>query len=165
MKHLILLIGLCIFSGCSSQRQIITEQEISAPVNVVWEILMDTQNYHQWNPFITQFDGKVALGEKVDIKIEPPNKDAMNFSPVIDKLKLNRRFCWTGKLILSGLFDGHHCFELQAESSNQTRLIQSEQFSGLIVSWVWSSMKGSTREGFESMNKALAKRAETKAKP
>jgi len=61
---------------------------------------------------------------------------------------------------MPGIFDGFHQFELRPEDSGIT-LIQSEDFSGVLVPLFWSGMKGPTKDGFERMNLALKSKCET----
>ncbi len=68
---------------------------------------------------------------------------------------------WFGKLLFGGLFDGRHRFELVPEGGS-TRLVQSEQFSGMLVPLVKKLLAETERE-FERLNLALKKRVEQAA--
>jgi hypothetical protein len=58
------------------------------------------------------------------------------------------------------VFDGEH--RLQIEDRGKTcRFFQSKRFSGLLVPLFGAGMFDATRRGFEAMNTALKKQAET----
>jgi len=138
------------------------DTEIAAPVETVWAVLTSVHQYTDWNPFITQFDGELAVGNRVDIRIAPPGGRAMTFRPTITALDGCARLEWLGRMGPPGLFDGRHSFDLEAFGDGHTRLTQSEQFSGVLVPFTGLILER-TRAGFEAMNEALRLRAEAAA--
>lgn len=140
-------------------RKLRTEIEINASPDRVWEVLTDFASYEQWNPFITKAKGTAALGAKLQIWMEPPGGRAARFSPVIADAEPPYRLEWHGKLLVKGLFDGRHRFEIEATSGG-TNLIQSEEFTGALVPLLAKSLDGPTRQGFELMNQAIKERIE-----
>ena len=81
----------------------------------------------------------------------------MSFRPRVTAVSRAAHFEWLGHLVVPGLFDGRHRFELVASDSG-TRFVQSESFSGLLVRPLMRSLDGRTRAGFEAMNDALRRR-------
>ena len=71
-----------------------------------------------------------------------------------------KTFRWLGHLLIPGLFDGEHIFELEPFSENSTRLIQREEFQGILVGLFWRNLDTDVRSGFVAMNEALKKRVE-----
>lgn len=136
-----------------------TEIEIDAAPEVVWEILVDLSRYEEWNPFITSSSGETRVGEKLVNRLEPPDAKAMTFKPKVTAVDEGEAFEWLGHLIVPGLFDGRHRFEVHAAGSG-TLFRQDEYFSGILVRPMRKSLEGSTRRGFEAMNQALKERAE-----
>jgi hypothetical protein len=124
-------------------RELKTDIEIDAPAETVWEVLTDFSHYSQWNPFIRSISG-----------------NGMTFRPIILALQPGRELRWLGRLLLPGIFDGEHQFQIESLGENRTRLIQREAFSGLLVPFLWSSLDKQTRQGFEEMNRALKIQAE-----
>jgi len=78
--------------------------------------------------------------------------------PTLTAVEDERVLEWLGKLFGGGLFDGRHRFELIAEG-DKTRLVQSEQFSGLLVPF-FKGMLRKTEVEFGNLNRALKARAE-----
>lgn len=137
-----------------------TEIVINAPVEKVWSILTDFDSYPSWNPFIKSFEGKPTDGKKFKVTIQPPESKAMTFAPRCLKMEENKVFSWLGHFFIKGLFDGEHIFELVQIDKNKTKLIQKENFKGILVPLLWKQLDIKTRRGFEMMNEALKKKAE-----
>ena len=84
----------------------------------------------------------------------------MTFGPIVTEMVEGRRFSWLGRLGFTGVFDGHHHFDVTTTENGTTRFTQSEDFSGVLVPLLWGMVTNKTRAGFESMNAALKERAE-----
>lgn len=133
---------------------------IQASAESIWNILTDFESYPQWNPFITSLTGEVQVGNKIRVRLEPPNASAMTFTPKILTKIANREFSWQGHLFIKGLFDGRHKFEI-IDNGNQTcTFIHSEQFNGLLIPLLSSMLDKNTKDGFIAMNIKLKERAE-----
>ncbi|MCP4123610.1 MAG: SRPBCC domain-containing protein [Bacteroidetes bacterium] len=133
--------------------------EINAPIEKVWEILMDFNRYPEWNPFI-QVAGKAVVGSHLVNTMTVEGMKPQVFKPKVLVVDEAREFRWLGKLFLKGLFDGEHYFRLEKISSHKTVLHHGEQFRGILVRLLWGMISGKTQKGFESMNAALKLRCE-----
>lgn len=138
-------------------KQIKTEILINASSEKIWQILMDFNNYPNWNPFIKYIQRNKSDSTKLEIEIQPPSGNKMRFNPIIIDQIQNKKFSWKGKLLVSGLFDGEHIFELIANSDGSTTFIHSEKFSGILAPFI--NLK-STEKGFVLMNQKLKQLAE-----
>jgi hypothetical protein len=141
-------------------RQIQTSIDIVASPTRVWSILTDFRSYPTWNPFITSIDGKSQPGARLRVTIAPSGRRPMTFRPVVLTVTPGRELRWRGRLLMPGLFDGEHAFQLEMLSTAGCRLHHTERFSGLMVGLMSGSLLDATREGFEAMNGALKRRAE-----
>jgi len=140
-------------------RQIKTEISIAANPKTVWEVLMDFENYPNWNPFITSIQGEKAVGKKLRITVHPPDGKEMTFKPEVLIFEPGKKLKWMGKGPVKGLFAGVHVFELEAQHDGSTRFIHSEQFTGLLVGIMRKTLD-KTEYGFKQMNSALKKECE-----
>jgi hypothetical protein len=140
--------------------QVVTE--IAAPVETVWAALSQVSTYTEWNPFITSFTGELVTGTRVEVRIAPPGARPMTFRPTVTEVTEGRCVEWRGRLLVPGIVDGRHSFRLEALEDGGTRLIQAEEFSGVLVP-LMGKMLERTRAGFEAMNDALRVRAEAVA--
>lgn len=141
-------------------KELITEIKIKANPAKVWAVLTDFSSYPAWNPFIKSLTGDVKVGHTIIARLEPPKATGMTFKPKVLVLEANKKFVWLGHLLFKGLFDGEHSFELIDNLDGTTTFIQSEKFGGILVPLFNKMIDTNTKEGFESMNKALKERIE-----
>jgi len=144
-------------------KSITTEITIDAPAKVVWETLTALDDYASWNPFVIEAEGKVAVGSRLVVGIQPPGKKVTKFRPTVTVADEEKKFEWLGHLGIRGLFDGRHQYLLEETADGGTRFVHSEEFTGVLVPLVLRMM-GDTRAGFEAMNQALKDRAEAVAR-
>jgi len=137
-------------------RHITATVDLDASPERVWAVLADTGRYPAWNPFITRIAGTLAVGEKLDIRIAPPGGKSMSFHPTVTDVQPLLRLAWLGHLGFPGLFDGAHSFTLSPLPNGRTQLVQSEQFTGVLVG-ISRKLLTKTQAGFEAMHTALAK--------
>jgi len=145
-------------------KEIKTEILIKASPEKVWSILTDFDNYPHWNPFIKSIKGKVAVGNKIIARIEPPEASGMTFKPEVLAFEPNKELRWIGHLLFTGLFDGEHRFELIDNGNGTTTFKQSEKFNGILVPLFKKSLDKNTTNGFILMNQKLKELAESEQK-
>lgn len=136
-------------------KRIETEITIRGAPDRVWAALTDFGRYPEWNPFIRQASGLVAIGARLTVRIHPPGGRPMTFRPVVRQAAPGSELRWLGHLGLPGLFDGEHVFRLDPLEAGHTRFTQSEQFRGILVPLVPDRVFENTRRGFDEMNRAL----------
>jgi hypothetical protein len=142
--------------------QVRTEIEIQAPPDRVWKILMDFERYPEWNPYIHEIQGDPVKGAKLRVRLGSAGRNDMTFRPVVTKMQPEKTFRWLGHVLLPGLMDGEHNFQIEAIGENATRFIHSENYRGLLV-WIYGRLEPDYGESnFVAMNEALKKRAESK---
>lgn len=142
-------------------KELYTEVMIDAAAERIFKILTDITRYHEWNPLIVSAQGKVAPGEKLNIRIRPPDKSDQPYTVEVLRVDPQRAFVWLGHMKMKGILDGMHFFELFPESENRVRLVHREEFRGLLVPLVWRAFLDTRmREGFEAVNRSLKELAE-----
>jgi hypothetical protein len=154
-------LGVAYAWGRSQTRELYTAIEIDAPAGRVWTILTDLDAFTEWNPHVRQAEGEVREGAKLRIRVEAEDGKGMTFKPTVIRVDPQREFRWLGSLLLPGIFDGEHIFEIIPSGDGRVRFVQREQFTGVLVPLMWKSLDTTTRQGFEDMNVALKKRSET----
>jgi hypothetical protein len=160
MKYLTTIILITVFKLSAMALEIKTEITINATPEKVWEILTDFNEYPNWNPFIKSIKGQVVVGKKITVRIEPPEAKGMTFKPKILNFIKNRELSWLGHLLLPGIFDGKHKFELIDNGNGTTTFIQSERFIGILVPFFKKQLNNNTKNGFIKMNEKLKELAE-----
>ena len=141
-------------------KEIFTKIEIGAPAGRVWRILTDLKRFPEWNPFIRAAEGDLREGAQLRVHAAPPGVPSVRFQPTITRVIPGQEFRWMAHLLIPGLLDGEHIFEIEPLGKNGIRFIQREQLSGLLVPIIWHMLNIRTRKGFEAMNKALKRQAE-----
>jgi len=132
--------------------------DIDAPASVVWDVLTDFEAYPEWNPLITSIEGTPERGQRLTVRVEPPGGRAATFRPRVVSAREDETLEWYGKLLVQGLFDGRHGFDIEGREEGGVRFTQRETFSGLLVRLVLQ--EAPLLAGFDAMNDALKERAE-----
>jgi hypothetical protein len=143
-------------------KEIYTEIEINASADIVWNIIIDFDDYSRWNPFIKEISGIAKEGSQIEVFMKPPQSNGMKFKPKIIKFQEEKEMRWLGKLWIPKIFDGEHSLIIKKISDNKTLFIQKEKFSGILVSFLSNLLKD-TKSGFELMNHALKQESEVKS--
>ncbi|AEH38745.1 SRPBCC domain-containing protein [Halopiger xanaduensis] len=136
-----------------------TFEEIDAPPPVVWDVLLEFDSYPEWNPFVRSIEGLPVQGERLRVRIEPPDSRGMTFEPEVIVAEEHRRLAWVGRLAVPFAFDGYHEFHLDpVDGGRRTRLLHRETFRGALVPLLFDRER--LERGFAAMNAAVKERAE-----
>jgi hypothetical protein len=141
-------------------KQLRTEIDIDATPERVWQILTDFDAYPQWNPFMARASGTPVRGERLTIRMRPEGGRAVTFRPTVREVVPQRRLRWLGHLLVPGIFDGEHSFTIEPLDTGGVRLVQQEDFRGVLVPLLARSLDRRTLPAFQRMNRALKQRAE-----
>lgn len=136
-------------------KEITTEVIVNASPEKVWSIFTNFSEYPKWNPFIASVEGEVALGNKIKIKLTPPDSNQMIFKPKILTYKKNQELQWLGHFLFPGLFDGKHSFIITDNGNGSITFVQKETFKGILVSLFSKMLDNNTKRGFMLMNEKL----------
>jgi S-(hydroxymethyl)glutathione synthase len=149
-----------------------TEIEINAPAHIVWNILDDTNYYHEWNSTVLSMVGKTTLGQKLALKFSPADK-VLNIHVRISRLVALREFRWGGKLperifqpnffekrVFPLLLVGDHALIVEPKGEDRCRFIHTEDFGGLISTLLWKKIGPENSKAYNKMNAELKARAE-----
>ena len=152
-----LLLITSIVTGCSlvPKKHIYTEINIDAKTATVWGILVDNEQYPEWNPYHVRVDGELEIGKPLQIEIHKPNNEVVRIEPHVMRMVPLKELTWGGGI--QGIFFGVHVFSLEAQDG-MTKFIHKEDFSGIAVSF---ASLDAIEEGYNLMNQALKVRAET----
>ncbi|MDH3326951.1 MAG: SRPBCC domain-containing protein [Gammaproteobacteria bacterium] len=138
------------------EKYIYTEITINTPVEAVWAVLVNNQDYPNWNPYHVRVEGQLKKGEKLFVKIHKPNGAKVEIEPHVMRIYPFKELTWGGGI--KGIFFGEHVFLLEAIDANTTRLIQKEEFSGIAIPF---AALEAIEEGYTQMNEALKQKLET----
>lgn len=154
--------GLLLLLALHKDTSIRTEIWINSSPQQVWQVLTATADYPSWNPMISRLVGDLRQGNVIEFT-EGAGPDSMTFHPKILSVRAAQELRWKGSVLVPGLFDGEHRFLLEKQGEN-TRLIQSEEFTGLLVGKLTQSVIRETSGEMNAMDLALKQRSESLSK-
>lgn len=141
--------------------------EIKTIINIdcqpetVWKILTDFEKYPEWNPMIKSIEGELRRRNRLKVRLEIKGMSKMTIKPKVATFHSGKSFSWLGHLLIIGLFDGHHIFELNQNQDGSTEFIHREQFSGVMVPLMKKTLERRVASAFEEMNQALKSTCES----
>jgi len=140
-------------------RVLSSEIIIDAPADLVWRVLVDFGSYHEWNPVESDVRGEARVGATLEHTSKLPNRKPMSFRATIVQAEPPRALAWRGRILVPGIFDVRHHFEIDSLDDDRSRLRQFEHFSGLLVPFTPGVLRD-TQAAFELANAAIKERAE-----
>lgn len=142
--------------------ELTTHVDIDAPPERVWDVLTDFDRYDEWNPFM-RVVGRPNEAARLHVELFPPGGRPARFRPTVTRAVPGRELRWLGRLWTRGVFDGEHQFVLDPlDDGRRTRLTHAESMTGVLTPLVWRRVGAATERGFEAMNAALKREAETR---
>ncbi|MEF8813666.1 MAG: SRPBCC domain-containing protein [Halovenus sp.] len=140
--------------------EIVTTIEIDAPPQAVWDVLLDFDQYDQWNPTI-DITGTPEEGERISLVLTLPERKPQAFRPKLLTVDEPTELRWQGRLFVPGLYDGEHRFVLEGlDGGERTRLTHAETFRGVLVGFINRRVGADIKAGFARTNEALKSRVE-----
>lgn len=111
------------------------ETVISAPAEDIWAVLMNTENYPEWNPTFVAVEGDYAEGAKVLNKVKNPSGQILEMTATVRALTPNRELRQTGGM--PGIITFDHRWILEPVEGG-IKVIQHEVDRGAFL-WFWNS--------------------------
>ncbi len=128
------------------------EITIDAPVERVWEVLVDFDAYPEWNSAIS-FKNTPALGKTVPMRVGLEGRKVTTKVTFL-RMEKNKELAWVGGI--KKMIRGEHYFELEDLGNGTTRLVQGEKFKGLLVPAMWPFLKGILSDFYQENNQEIA---------
>ncbi|MDM5197423.1 SRPBCC domain-containing protein [Fictibacillus enclensis] len=131
-----------------------TECVLPYPVDMVWEVISDTEKHALWNPQIVSIKGECNKGSSLSVCVRSPVGGGLpfRFKASVKDLDSGKKLAWTGGV--PGILTGYHYWEL-TDLGDQTRLVQGEVFTGLFTSVLSQKRIDSMLPSYESANTGL----------
>lgn len=95
--------------------------DIQADPKTIWGLLTNTENYPKWNSTVISIDGKIALGEKIQLKSYLDPKRVFKLS--VKELEPEKRLVWGDAM-------GKREYKLTPISNGQTNFSMKEKIGG-----------------------------------
>jgi uncharacterized protein YndB with AHSA1/START domain len=126
------------------------EAKIKAPIETIWELLTKAEDYPKWNSTVISIDGKIAQGEKIELKstLDP----SRTFKLKVMEFEPNKRLVWGDPM-------GKRVYTLNEEANGEILFSMSEKIGGPIFP-LFAGMIPSFDESFEKFTADLKAKAE-----
>lgn len=135
--------------------------EIRAPVEKVYDILMDFKSYSEWNPMIRKVVGQPIVGQKLNIAVTMDEGSLLEMETEVLVNDRNRQLRWVGIFYFAWLFRGEHYFMIEPQSSTSTCIFRhGEKLTGILVPLLRWFYGEKLPKAYVSMNSAIKLRAE-----
>jgi hypothetical protein len=144
-------------------KEIHTQIDIKASAERAWQVLIDFNNYSQWNPFIRQINGAPKVGTKLEIHLHTAGGKRRIYKPTVTKLEPYHELRWFGKSFVPGMFNGEHIFNIETLGVNHILFLHREVFTGLGVALAGDRLDRDLYQSFEKMNNAFKEKLEKAA--
>ncbi|HVE13856.1 MAG TPA: SRPBCC domain-containing protein [Elusimicrobiota bacterium] len=136
--------------------------DIDAAPEKTWAVLSDIDKWPEWNPFIHYAKGTLAVGNSLDVLVQPTGAKPIKGKGKVLVLEPGRRMVWVAKPFGAWILRGEHTFAVEPLPDGKSRFVQSETFTGILVPLLKGKFRRETEPGFLEMNAALKKRVEGK---
>lgn len=147
-----LLIASMSISSMLGSKSVHTEIIIPSQPENVWQVLVDIQSYHEWNPAITLVEGTLAEGNSVTYRFQETKEKAANINSTVVTIKPNLHLNHKGGIWGVITFDQH--YRLEPHESG-TKLTIHEDYTGVYVNF-WDHLH--TQKQYQNMANALKQR-------
>ena len=128
---------------------------ITAPPQVVWDLLTDPSSYQEWNPAVLSIEGAMSPGGTIRlVSIASPER---TFSLTVVAMQAPVSMVWSDGMPL-GLFRGVRTYRLDPAGSG-TAFSMTEEFSGPLAGLITKAIPDLT-ESFNQFADGLKAAAE-----
>ena len=142
--------------------EIRTQIDINAPVDKVFNTILNFADYPRWNPLIPKATGSPYVGSPVTISLATPLGLNLDVDVEIQKNDRLKEFRWVGHApLLPALFSGDHYYRFESLSEDKTRFVHGEIFEGWIEPLVGGLIEDQLTPLYVDMNMALKKFCES----
>lgn len=128
---------------------------INAPPEKVWDVLMDTSAYPEWDPYCISIEGSVAPGAQ--LKAYSTLSPDRTFPVKVTELVPQQKMTWASGMPF-GLFKGQRNFVLTPKESG-TEFTVREVFTGPMLMFIGGTIPD-MNEPFEAFVTGLKNRVE-----
>lgn len=134
--------------------------EINAPIETVWQVLLDFNRYPEWNPFTWRVETDLQVGSPVKLYVHLPGRGKRLQTEFIREVTPPERLSWgmtMGADFLLRALRQQHLYPLP---DGRCCYQSTDAFSGLLTPLVKALFGRSICDGFNAMAYALKQRAE-----
>lgn len=136
---------------------------IAATAATVWDVLVDFDQWHAWNPSVPAIRGEAKVGADLAMTLAMPGRPSAKVHATLTELTPGRRLSWHGNVGGDWLFAGTREFDLETQPDETVLVTHVETVTGLLFPAFKLMMGPAIQAHHDNLNRALAQRAETSA--
>jgi hypothetical protein len=133
--------------------------EINAPIEQVWNILIDLEKYGEWNPFVPRMESTLIVGEPIIIYVQMNARRKFVEKEQVTQFEPYRRLGWRATYPRF-LISDERIQELEPLENGNCSYYSHETFRGLAIPLLMLAFKSDIQKGFDGVSLALKRRAE-----
>lgn len=137
------------------------KQQVNASVKDVWNVITDTEQYKQWNPFVHRCQSEFHVGSAIIMHVELIPGMLLRQKETIFDNEFERLLSYGVNLPLLLKSRRQHILTPLADGKSEYE--STFVLKGCLAPIVKFALEKRLRQGFEGMTKGLIKQAETLA--
>lgn len=150
--------------GALFRREVRASIDIAAPIDVVWRLLTNVDDYPSWNSFTPRVDTPgLAVGNHVELHVRMPGRGPRVQREWVNLVDPPHALCWGLRWGHPAVFVGNRWQVLEAIDDSTTRYVTYDRFSGVLAPIVIASYGRAIQAGFELCARDLRNAAEARA--
>ena len=139
--------------------------EINASAEAVWSVLIDLENYGEWNPFTPKIKSQLTVGSPVDLHVRLHERKSTGNKLYtrrewVTALEKPLKLAWGTKVIFSFLLHAEKEQLITPIDQNTCSFDTIDKFSGLLYPIIALLYKKRIERGFDETAAALKERCE-----
>jgi hypothetical protein len=133
---------------------------INAPIQKVWDVLSNFENYHQWNPFTPKIEVKNEIGSTVGlhVRLNPKSKKTILQKETLLAWEEGKRLEWG--ITNSWFVQTVRIQSLKIIDENTTEYYTSDAFEGPLTGLILFLYRNKIQIGFDDVCTGLKKQVE-----
>jgi hypothetical protein len=138
---------------------------IDAPLEKVWQALIDVENYPRWNPFTTRVETTFVVGEPAILYVTMNGQHQRVQHEAITVFEPQQAFAWASIMGAPFILKTSRRQIVEALDDQRTQYETYETFDGLLAPLVMALYRKDIQHGFEAVGVALKKYVEAPLSP
>lgn len=135
--------------------KVVVRIEIAAPVERVWQALVDFERYAEWNHFTPRVETDLIIGSPVTLHVDMPRKSRMVRTEWINLVEPEQSICWGMHMGHPALLCANRWQVLRPLDNGHTEYITEDRMSGILTPLVMAFYGRSMQQGFQMVADGL----------
>jgi hypothetical protein len=134
---------------------------INAPLEKVWSVLTQLENYPKWNPFTPRVETTFVVGEPAILYVTMNERHQRIQREVLTVFEPQHAFAWASIMGSPLILKANRSQIVEPLDDHRTHYQTYETFDGLLVPLIMALYRKDIQRGFEAVGQALKQYVET----